>query len=129
MTDILAKYFDYANVFSLDLTIELPENTKINEYAIKLINRKELLYKPIYALNLMELEMLKTYIKSYLKMGFIQPSKSLAKAFIFFDKKPDNNFRLSVNYQGLHNFRIENQYLLSLIGESLDRLSQAMQFT
>ena len=35
-TKVLPKYADYADVFSFDLTIELPENTCINKYAIKL---------------------------------------------------------------------------------------------
>ncbi len=39
-TKILAKYSDYADVFSSDLAMELPQNTRMNEYAIELIERK-----------------------------------------------------------------------------------------
>lgn len=39
-TKILAKYTDYADVFSSNLVIELPKNTNINEHTIKLIKRK-----------------------------------------------------------------------------------------
>ena len=46
----------------------------------------------------MELEILKTYIETHLKTGFIQPSKSPAGAPILFDKKPDGNLRLCVHY-------------------------------
>lgn len=55
----------------MDLVIELLENTNINEYIIELIKEKQLLYKLIYALRLVELEILKTYIKTYLKIRFI----------------------------------------------------------
>lgn len=37
---ILAKYQDYANIFSPNLAIELFENTKINKYDIKVIKDK-----------------------------------------------------------------------------------------
>lgn len=48
----------------------------MNEYAIELIDSKQLPYKPIYALNPVELESMKTYIEIYLEIGFIRPSKS-----------------------------------------------------
>ncbi len=51
--------------------MELPENTGMNKYAIKLIKRKQPSYKPIYALSPVELEILKTYIKTHLKTRFI----------------------------------------------------------
>lgn len=37
---VLPKYLNYADVFSFDLAIELPENTGTNEYAIELIEDK-----------------------------------------------------------------------------------------
>ncbi len=77
----------------------------------------------------MELETLKTYIEIYLKTGFIWPSKSLAGALIFFDKKPDGRLRLCVDYWGLNNLIMKNQYPLLLIGEALDHLGQAKRFT
>ena len=51
--------------------MKLSKNTRMNEYAIKLIDKKQLSYEPIYAFSLVELETLKTYIKTYLKTGFI----------------------------------------------------------
>ncbi len=77
----------------------------------------------------MELETLKTYIKTHLKTGFIWPFKSPSGALILFDKKPDDSLRLCVNYRGLNNLTIKNRYPLSLIGESLDWLGRAKRFT
>ncbi len=51
--------------------MKLLEYTGMNEYAIKLIDKKQILYKLIYILNLVELKTLKTYIEIYLKTGFI----------------------------------------------------------
>ncbi len=128
-TEIPAKYSDYADVFSSDLAIELLENISMNKHAIELIKEKQPPYRFIYALSQVELEMLKTYIKIHLKTGFIWPYKSLARAPIFFDKKPNGSFCLNVNYWGLNNLRIKNQYPLPLISESLDQLGRAKWFT
>ena len=35
LTNIWLEYTDYVDVFSLDLAIELPENTGINKYFIE----------------------------------------------------------------------------------------------
>ncbi len=55
LTEISAKYSDYADVFSSDLAIELPENTGLNEHAIELVEGKQLPYGPIYTLSPVEL--------------------------------------------------------------------------
>ncbi len=127
-TEIPAEYSDYADVFLSDLAMELPENTRMNEHAIELVEEKQPPYRPIYALSPVELETLKIYIKTHLKTGFIQPSKSPARAPILFDKKLDGSLRLFVDYRGLNNHTIKNRYPLPLIGESLDRLGRAKQF-
>ena len=123
------KYSDFANIFLEEKVLVLPERTELNEHGIDLEDGKQPPYRPIYSLSPIELETLKIYIKTHLKTGFIQPSKSLASAPIFFDKKPDGSLRLCVDYRGLNKLMIKNQYLLPLIGESLDRLGQAKRFT
>lgn len=96
------------DIFLFNLVIELPKNTCINTYAIELIKDKQLLYSLIYTLSLVELETLKTYIKTYLETEFIRSSKSPVNMFIFFDKKPNGSFRLCVDYWGLNNLTIKN---------------------
>ena len=107
----------------------LSERIEFNEHVIDLEDGKQLPYGPIYSLGLVELETLKTYIKTHLKTGFIRPSKSPAGAPILFDKKSDGSLRLCVDYRGLNNLTIKNRYPLPLIGESLDRLGRAKRFT
>lgn len=109
--------------------MELPENTVMNKYAIKLIESKQLFHESIYALYLVKLETLKTYIEIHLKTGFICSFKSLVEAPILFDKKLDGSFRLYVNYRGLNNLIIKNWYCFSLIDGSLDCFGWAKQFT
>ena len=127
-TEVLAKYFNHSNLFLGENAAELPKNTKMNEYAIKLEKDKQPLLGPIYSLGLVELETLKTYIKTNLANGLIQPFKSPAKAPILFAKKPNGTLRPCIDYWDLNNITIKNQYLLPLIDELLDWLGPAKRF-
>lgn len=51
--------------------MKLADNTGINEHAITLKKEKKLLYALIYSLDSVELETLKAYIKTHLKIKFI----------------------------------------------------------
>ena len=128
-TKIPAKYSDFSNVFSSDSVAELPEHAGINDHSINLLDDKQPPYSPIYSLELMKLETLKTYIEANLASGFIRLSKFSAVALILFVRKTDGNLRLFVYYQGLNNLMIKNYYPLLLIGESLDCLVRAKRFT
>ena len=128
-TKVSAEYSDYNNVFSAENATELPENTGMNEHTIKLEEGKQLSFGPIYSLRPVELETLKTYIETNLASSFIRPFKSPVEAPIFFNRKLDKSFCLCVDYQGLNNIIIKNQYLLPLIGKLLDWLSRAKRFT
>ena len=123
------EYSDFADVFSEKSANVLPEQTGANEHAIELEEGKQPPYRPIYSLRPVELKTLKTYIKTNLANGFIRASKSPAGAPILFVRKPDGSLRLCVDYRGLNNLTIKNRYPLPLIGESLDRLGRAKQFT
>ncbi len=93
----LAKYSSYSDIFSIDLAIKLPKNIDMNKYAIKLVDWKQSSYELIYILGLVELKILKTYIKTYWKTEFICPSKSFTGTLNLFDKSPDNIQSLPVD--------------------------------
>ena len=126
---IPTEYLDYINVFLPNSAAELPKHTGINDHPIDLIDDKQPPYRPIYSLRPVELETLKTYIETNLANGFIRPSMSPAGTPILFIRKKDSSLWLCVDYQALNNLTIKNWYPLSLIGESLDRLSRAKRFT
>ena len=121
---VLNKYADFADIFSQKLTIEFPKHMYINDHAIELVDDWQPPYSSIYSLGSVELEMLKACIENNLANAFIKLSNSLAKAPIFFDKKPNSSLRLYVDYQSFNNLIIKNRYLLLLVGESLDQLGQ-----
>ena len=122
------EYSDFADVFSPDLAFELPEHTRINDHAIKLVEGQQPPYKPIYSPGPVELETLKAYIDTNLANGFIRLSKSPAGAPILFNRKSDGSLWLCVDYQSLNNLTIKNWYPLPLIRELLDRLERAKRF-
>ncbi len=97
-TKILSKYADFVDVFLPKLVVELPEYTRINNHILELVDDWQPPYDLIYDLGLVELEILKAYIKNNLANGFIRPSKSLTRAPIFFAKKPDGSLRLCIDY-------------------------------
>ena len=73
--------------------------------------------------------MLKTYIKANLAKSFIWLLKLPASAPILLVEKPNGSLCLCMDYRGLNNPTIKNQYPLSFIGKSLDQLGQAKKFT
>ena len=102
------EYSDYSNVFLVENVMKLLKNTRINKYAIKLEKVKQLPFDPTYSLGLVELETLKIYIKVNLVNNFIYLFKSLVKTLILFDRKPNKNFCLYVDYWDLNNITIKN---------------------
>ena len=127
--EVPVEYSDYSAVFSAKNIAELPEHTRMNDNTIKLEEGKQPFFGPIYSPEPVELETLKTYIKTNLPSSFISPFKSSAGAPILFHKKPDRSFCFCVDYRGLNNITIKNRYLLPLIGKLLDRLGWARRFT
>lgn len=78
------KYFNFANIFSKKSVAELFKCSNNKKYVIDLELDKQPFYGPIYSPGLIELEILKIYIKTNLANSFIWLFKSSAKVFILF---------------------------------------------
>lgn len=126
---ILEEYSDFANVFLEKSAVELLEHTCIKNHNINLGESKQPPYEPIYSLGPVELEIFKTYIKTNLVNEFIRSFKSPIIALILFMRKLDRNLWLCINYRDYNNLTIKNKYLLPLIGELFNHLSQAKRIT
>ena len=126
---VSAKYINFADVFFPDLASKLFEHIKINNHVIELVNGQQPLYKPIYSLKPVKLEILKAYIEIYLANRFIKLSKSSATTPILFDWKSNGSFQLCINDWDINNLTIKNRYPLPLIAESLDKWERARRFT
>ena len=97
-TKVSSKYTNFVDIFLPKLVVEFLKYMKINNHTIELVNNWQLLYGLIYSLGLVELEILKTYIKNNLANSFIGLFKSFIKIFILFDKKPNGSLKLYVDY-------------------------------
>ena len=68
---ISAKNWNLINISLKELAIELSEYLDIKKYIIDFKNNKQLLYRLIYSLELIELKTIKTYIKTNLVNSLI----------------------------------------------------------
>ena len=68
---IPTKYSDFSDIFLKKKALILSEIIKFNQHAIKLQKGQQPPYRPIYRLDPVKLEMLKTYIKTNLANSFI----------------------------------------------------------
>lgn len=101
----------------------------MNKHVIKLVEDKQLSYRPINSLESIKLEILKTYTKTYLKTEFIQHFKFLVSIPIFFYQKSDKSLCLYIDHQDLNNLIIKNWNPPSLISEALNWQGQAKYWT
>lgn len=116
---ILAKYFDFMDIFLKKLVKILLKYIKTNRSTIKLKVNKQLLYKSIYSLGQIKIEIFKIYIEINLAHSFITLLKLLAGIFYLFIQKFEHSFYLCINYQKFNNFILKNKYRLHLIKKFL----------
>lgn len=93
-----SEYAKLADIFSSNLIIELSKNISINNYVIKIIESKKLLYNPINNLSLVELEIINVYIETHFKTRFIHFSIFFIGVLIFFNKKSNSSLCLYIDY-------------------------------
>lgn len=76
-----------------------------------------------------ELATIREYISNALEKNWIRPSSSPVGAPVLFVKKSDGTLRLCVDYRGLNEVTIKNNYPLPLLSETPDRFARAKRFT
>ncbi len=119
---------DLANVL-LPSNANFPPIQQDENHAIELETGKTPPFGPLYNLSEYQLKTLREYIDKNFANRFIWHSKFFARANVLFTPKPDGTLRLCVDYRGLNSMTKKNQYLLPLIDEILDFLSNARVFT
>ena len=80
-------------------------------------------------MSLKQLQLVKTYLKDYLKNGFITYSRAAYALPVLFAKKPRGGQQFCVNYCKLNAITKKDVYLILLIQETLTYLAQAKVFT
>jgi hypothetical protein len=123
------KFRKWINIMTKEAADRLPEY-KPYDHAIDLKEGETPPWGPVYALNEVELEILREWLQEMLRTGKIRPSKSLATAPILFMPKPHSRgLRLCVEYQGINKITIANRYPLPLMSELQDRVRGVTFFT
>ena len=128
LVKLLSEYYEFASLFSREDSDKLPSHRPY-DHTIHLIPDKELFKESLYNMSHDELQVLQKYLKDYLSKGFIHVSSSSATFSVIFIKKPGGELCLCVNYCGLNNLTVKNQYLLPLIWETLNLIASSVIFT
>lgn len=71
LISICSKYTDFTEIFSSKFIVKIFKYTRINNHSINPVDVKQSYHRPIHSLKLVELEILKTYIKINLVNDFI----------------------------------------------------------
>ena len=83
----------------------------------------------VYPLSREEREEVREFLKDQLSKGYIQPSKSLQMAPVFFVGKKDRRRRMVQDYRYLNEWTIKNNYPLPLISDVLENIRVKKLFT
>jgi hypothetical protein len=122
------EYHDYLSVFREKEAVRLPPH-RYHDHHIPLLEGKVPPFEPLWALDEDRLRVLRDYLEENEKWGWIRQSTSMAGAPIHFVKKKDGTLWLCVDYRWLNDITIKDRTPLPLIGEALDRLSNANMYT
>ena len=117
-----------SEVFSEELSDSLNTHDQV-EHPIDLLPGKLPRGGPIYNMSHDELAAIRDYLKSALEKDWIRPSSSQVGSPVLFVKKADGSLRLCVDYRGLNEVTVKNNYPLPLLSETLERFAHAKHFT
>jgi hypothetical protein len=124
------EYHDFLNVFFKEKTDILSSHRK-HDHRIELEKDHESNheYASLYNLSEKELLLIKKYLKEHLDKNFIESSIASYASLILFAKKSDDELRFCVNYRKLNAIIKKNRYSISLIAETIARLSKTKWMT
>ena len=101
---------------------ELPDHGPY-DHAIDLKEGETPPWGPAYALNEVELEDLRNWLKKMIEMGVVRESKSSSSSpMLFVPKGHGRGLRLCIDYRGINKIMVPNRYLLPNMDELKDRV-------
>jgi hypothetical protein len=122
---VLSKYHDFLDVFFKE-KVDILSSHRKHDHRIKLEKDHESNheYVSLYNLSKDELLLIKKYLKKHLNKEFIESSTASYVSSILFAKKSEEGFRFCVDYRKLNAIIKKNRYSISLIAETIARLSK-----
>jgi len=122
------QYRDFIEIFGKAMQASLPAHGP-QDIVIDLEPRKQPPSGELYPLSPDELELLKEYLDEMLRTSKIRPSKSSARAPIFFAKQAKGKLRIVVDYRGLNAITIIDKYPLPLITTLMEQVGTSQVFS
>jgi hypothetical protein len=113
------NYANFVDVFLKSQNNELFPYRSSNHRIKLLLNATPLRAHLLYSMFTEQLVALKEYLTENLRKKWIVPSGAKYGFPVLFAKKPNNGFRLCVNYRELNAYTRKNTYFLPLIEEIL----------
>jgi hypothetical protein len=120
---ISAEYHDFLNVFSKEKADVLSSHRK-HDHRIELKEEKIHEYASLYNMSEEKLLLIKKYLQEHLDKECIESSPVSYVSLILFAKKFDERLRFCVDYRKLNAIIKKNKYFISLIVETIARLSK-----
>ena len=121
------KYHDFQNVFNRSKVDKLSFYQFYN-HKIIIKSESQLSQSKIYLMFKNKLQKIKKYLKKNLKKEFISFNLILYALSVLFVVKLNKSLRFCVNYRKLNVVTKKNQYLISLIEETLARVTDCKYF-
>jgi hypothetical protein len=123
---VLSKYHDFLDVFFKE-KVDILSSHRKHDHRIELEKDHESdhEYVSLYNLSKDELLLIKKYLKKHLNKEFIESSTASYASSILFAKKSEEGLRFCVDYRKLNAIIKKNRYSISLIAETIARLSKA----
>ena len=122
------KFHKWIKVFGKKQSERMPTR-KLWDHAIEVkegfVSRKG----KVYPLSREEREEVREFMKEQLQKGYIQLSKSLQTAPVFFVGKKDGKKRMVQDYRYLNEWTVKNNYPLPLILDVLENIGMKKMFT
>ena len=124
---IFRELKEFQNLFDNE-KIEILFEHNWAKHVINLMKEKNSFFMSLYNLSQTKLTKLRRYIEDVFRKNWIQLFVSSANVSILFVFKKNEELRLCVDYKNLNFITIKNRHFLSLIIETLNRLSDFKTF-
>ena len=119
---------EFPTLFPPSLPPELPPQDRL-QHPIDLTPNHKILPRKLYRQSEEELHETKRQIYEYLDAGHIRPSSSSFGAPVLLVKKKDGTMRMCIDYRGLNDITVKNNFPIPRIDDLHDRLGKAKYFT
>ncbi len=127
VTILSFRYFEFLDVF-FKKNVDILSLHQAHDHVIHLKEDAQFSVFALYNMSRDEILELRRYLNENLSKDFIRVNHFQTIVFVLFIKKLEEELCFCVNYQDLNAITVKNRYSLSLISETLNRLSQAKIF-